>query len=95
MREPGHQARHWGRAVTSPKGTAGRPLRERLFELSGAMSHLRAAREAGGPSGRSVRDGQSAKMAPNCGAPDVETPDVLGETVREPVVVILLPLEGR
>ncbi|GHE10619.1 hypothetical protein GCM10010339_67410 [Streptomyces alanosinicus] len=38
---------------------------------------------------------QSAKLAPKYGVPVVETPEVLGETVREPVVVILVPSEGR
>lgn len=38
---------------------------------------------------------QSAKLALKAGLPVVETPDVLGETVRAPVVVIFVPLEGR
>jgi hypothetical protein len=34
-------------------------------------------------------------LAPKCGVPVVETPEVLGEIVRDPVVTIFVPLEGR
>lgn len=40
-------------------------------------------------------DGQSAKLAPKNGVPVVETPEVLGESVREPDVTIFVPSEGR
>jgi hypothetical protein len=34
-------------------------------------------------------------FTPNAGAPVVETPVALGETVRLPDVVIFVPLDGR
>lgn len=77
----------WGRGRpgrAAPSGESSPVAPERRFDCSGATW----------TSPGSDPD-QSAKLAPNCGVPDVETPDVLGETVREPVVVILLPLEGR
>lgn len=38
---------------------------------------------------------QSAKLEPNDGVPVVETPASDGQMAREPVAVILEPLEGR
>lgn len=49
------------------------------------------------PSERALRRKrtQSAKLAPKAGVPVVETPASAGQTEREPVVVIFVPLEGR
>lgn len=83
MPGPVDRARLCGRAVTSPKG------------------HPRERRESaqGNAVGAAVRGRatprQSAKFAPKNGDPVVETPEVLGESVREPEVVIFVPLEGR
>ncbi|GGV05264.1 hypothetical protein GCM10010260_48000 [Streptomyces filipinensis] len=52
-------------------------------------------RPGGGPAPVPAAVDQSAKLAPKYGVPVVETPEVLGETMREPVVVIFLPSEGR
>jgi hypothetical protein len=39
--------------------------------------------------------GWSAKSAPNCALPEVETPTEVTERAREPVVPIFVPVEGR
>lgn len=51
--------------------------------------------DAGRTTARPACRTQSAKTAPNCGVPVVERPELLGATVREPDVVIFVPLEGR
>jgi hypothetical protein len=80
---PVDRARLCGRAVTSPKGHPREPGAFAQGNAVGAAVRVRAPPD------------QSAKFAPKYGDPVPETPEVLGEIVREPEVVIFVPSEGR
>lgn len=86
-------------AVSRPvvSAVASRRVRLRKAEAQGGGFGKRREEEPGPRVRARLRygDGQSAKLAPKNGVPVVETPEVLGESVREPDVTIFVPSEGR